>query len=262
MYNPVQIPSILDKIFIKKVHYKEYICPSLEQYIMCIWSMKSYQELQQPVTNVILPDGCIDLIVDFSNQEIYFSGTSKATLNFPLLGKIDFMGIRIKPGVFYNIFNVSCTKVMDTLIPYNQIEREYELEKILELDDYQQRIDFLVNYFSSKVSATKFDILTEKLLALSQKTETKSVTEVAQYFGYSTRQLNRIFKDRCGVSAKVFLNIIRLHTSLNLLIHNQRPKLTELAQESGFYDEAHFIKEIKKYCGISPTDVIKRYNMS
>lgn len=262
MYNPVQIPSTLDKNFIEKVRYKEYICPSLEQYIMCIWSMNSYQELQQSVTNVILPDGCIDLIVDFSNQEIYFSGTSKATLNFPLLGKIDFIGIRIKPGVFYNIFNVSCKKVMDTLIPYNQIEREYELDKILELDTYGQRIDFLTNYFSSKVSTIKFDVLTEKILALSQKTETKSITEVAQYFEYSTRQLNRIFKDRCGVSAKVFLNIIRLHTSLNLLIHNQRTKLTELAQESGFYDEAHFIKEIKKYCGISPTDLIKRYNMS
>lgn len=262
MYYPIQIPSILDKAFIEKIEYKENRYSQLENYIMCIWTMKSKEYLLKPVNNIILPDGCIDLIVDFTSKEIYFSGTSKATLDFPLSGKIDFIGIRIKPGVFYSVFKISCMKVMDTSIPYAQLETEYNLDPIFKLASTQNRIDFLKDYFITKVSTIEYDDFIRKINTIAQQEETKFVTELAKTFGYSTRQLNRIFKERCGVSVKVFLNILRLHYSLNLLLTDNPSKLIELAQASGFYDESHFIKEIKKYCKISPTDILKRYNMS
>lgn len=262
MYYPLQIPSILDTDFIEKVNYKEYHDDSLKKYIMCIWSMWSYEKLTEPVNNVILPDGCIDMIVDFTNKEIFFTGNSKTTLNFPLQGNIDFMGIRIKPGVFYNIFKFDCSKVMDHFIPYYQIEKTYQLENIFEANGYNERITILVNYFKKKSAYITMDSFVKVVNTMSEKEDIKFVNELASYFGYSERHLNRIFKKQCGVSLKVFLNIIRLHNSLKLIVNNESKKLVYLAHESGFYDEAYFIKEIKKYCGISPTDLVRRYEMS
>lgn len=262
MYYPLQIPSILDCDFIKKVEYKEYQESSLKKYMMCIWSMRSYETLIEPVNNVILPDGCIDILIDFTNKQIYFTGNSKVTLNFPLQGNIDFMGIRIKPGVFYNIFQFDCSKVMDHLIPYNEIEKVYHLETIFEANGYDERVSILENYLKEKVSEITIDSFVTIINTISEKEDIKFVNEVASYFGYSKRHLNRIFKKQCGVSLKVFLNIIRLHNCLKLIVNNESQKLISLAHESGFYDEAHFIKEIKKYCGISPKDLVKRYHMS
>lgn len=262
MYYPLQIPSLLDKDFVSKVQYNEYKNENLNKYIMCIWSMNSYNTLTSIVNNVILPDGCIDLIIDLTTKEIYFSGNSKATLNFPLIGNIDFIGIRFKPGVFYDIFKTSCIKIMDNIIPYDEIETDYKLNNIFDFDDNKDKISFLMNYLNKKTSNIHLSSFTERLNMNNPKEEIKFVNELADYFGYSVRQLNRIFKVRCGVSVKTYLNIIRLHNSLKLLINNESDKLIKLAHESGFYDEAHFIKEINKYCGISPKDLIKRYKMS
>lgn len=262
MFYPLQIPSILDADYIKSICYQEFHPAVLEQYIMCIWSMKSFQKITSPVQNIILPDGCIDLIVDFYKKEIFFSGTSKASLNFPLIGEINYLGVRMKPGIFYELFKIPCSKVMDQSIAFDQIEKNISIDFIFDEDKDDKKLEVLQNYFIEKTANIKLDSFINMIRKINGKTNIKFVTELAQSFGYSERHLNRIFKERCGVSPKVFLNIIRLHESLKLLINHESDKLIHLALESGFYDEAHFIKEIKRYCGLSPTDLIKRYKMS
>ena len=39
----------------------------------------------------------------------------------------------------------------------------------------------------------------------------------------------------------------------------EKMKLVDVANICGFYDQSHFIKEIKKYTGISPLKIIDDY---
>lgn len=46
MYYPKQIPYLLDREFKENIEYVEYNIKELENYCMCIWTMKSlYQHL-------------------------------------------------------------------------------------------------------------------------------------------------------------------------------------------------------------------------
>lgn len=259
MFYPLQIPSILDQTFRKLLDYQEFVNDKLKDHIMCIWSMRSKDHLSQTVNNVILPDACVDLLINFTTQEILFVATSRATKNLPLSGKVDFMGVRFRPGVFYNIFGVDCASVMDKIIPYQQIEKQCDLSQILQIKSYKDRLRFLIDYLNNKIRPNQIDQFVNLTNQTKLKNDIKYTSGVADKLNCGIRQANRIFKQRCGISIKAFLNVVRLHESLRALIYSQGNNLARIANQSGFYDQSHFIREIKRYTGISPLELVNNY---
>ena len=125
MYYPKQIPYLLDKEFKENIEYVEYNIKELENYCMCIWTMKSKKILDKTILNNILPDACIDIVIDFENKLICFAGFSKETEAFKLNKNIDYMGVRLKPSIFYLMFNIEAYKIMDNQISFNNIDKEF-----------------------------------------------------------------------------------------------------------------------------------------
>lgn len=262
MYIPHQIPYLLDKPFQNKITYQEYCIPELEELCMCIWTMKSENNLDKSIQNFILPDACIDLIIDFRMKTIYFSGFSKETELFELRECVDYMGVRFRPGAFYALFHVAADKVMDKMILFQEIEKKVELKNIFLIEDISKRINILKEFLLQK-NISKSD---EKYIKLVNQLycdpKDKTVIDISKNMGYDKRQIYRIFKTNYGVSPKVLLNILRLHLCIDLLLENKKT-IIEIAYLCGFYDQAHFIKEMKRYTGISPIQLLKmRENMS
>ena len=77
MYYPIQIPYILNKGFSKSVKYTEEVISHLRDFVICFWEMQPILVEVKDVNNVILADGCIDLVVDYGEKKIGFSGVSK-----------------------------------------------------------------------------------------------------------------------------------------------------------------------------------------
>ncbi len=258
MYYPKQIPYLLDKEFKENIEYVEYNIKELENYCMCIWTMKSKKILDKTISNNILPDACIDIVIDFINNTICFAGFSKETEDFQLNKNIDYMGVRLKPSIFYLLFNIESDKIMDNQIQFSDIEKEISINKILDLKNTNERIEYLKHYLLQKTKEQKeipFMKIVEKIY---ESPNEQSVTNIAKEFGYNERNLYRVFKRNFGVSPKVLLNILRLHLCLTLILENKM-NLIDIALSCGFYDQSHFIKEIKRYTGISPLKIIDDY---
>lgn len=258
MYYPKQIPYLLDKEFKENIEYVEYNIKELENYCMCIWTMKSKNILNKTIKNNILPDACIDIVIDFINNAICFAGFSKETESFRLNKKIDYMGVRLKPGIFYLLFNIEADKIMDNQIPFCDIEKEINLDKILNLKSTNDRMKCLKSYLFQKTKdkiEMPFVTMVENLY---NNPKDQNVIDIAKKIGYNERHLYRIFKVHFGVSPKVLLNILRLHLCLTLLLE-QNMNLIDIALFCGFYDQSHLIKEIKRYTGISPLKIIENY---
>lgn len=258
LYYPKQIPYLLDKEFQENIKYKEYHVKELSDCCMCIWQMQSKKVLDKTIYNYILPDACIDIVIDFSNKSICFAGFSKETMPFELNKKIDYMGVRLKPGLFYHLFKISADKIMDHTIPFSKIENVFNLDEIFTLIDTKDRIRVLKNYLLKKTkdaSSNKFIIMVEQLY---QNPKEQNVIMIAGNFGCHKRHLQRIFKTNYGVSPKVLLNILRLHLCLTLMLEEDKD-LMDIASICGFYDQSHFIKEVKRYTGFSPLKLLEDY---
>jgi AraC-like DNA-binding protein len=55
-----------------------------------------------------------------------------------------------------------------------------------------------------------------------------------------------------GISPAAFTSVIRFNKSLELVL-NTTQSLTAIAYDCGYYDQAHFIKEFKKFTDITPS---------
>lgn len=260
MYYPKQLPYLLDKDFKENMEYVEYNLKELEDFSMCIWSMQSKKIVEKTIYNYILPDACIDIVIDFTNKTICFAGFSKDTICLELKRKIDYMGIRLKPSVFYTAFHIEADKIMDAPMPFSQIDNSNELEKIFEKQEISDRILIFKNYLFARIKNNDDKKYIDIVDDLYQNPKDQTVLEIANKFGYNPRHLFRIFKKYYGVSPKVLLNIVRLHLCLTLLLERNQ-SLQDIMSTCGFYDQSHFIKEIKKYTGFSPLELLEQYQV-
>jgi AraC-like DNA-binding protein len=71
-------------------------------------------------------------------------------------------------------------------------------------------------------------------------------------YNVTPRSLDRHFRDEIGISPKELLNIFRINKAIRLIFDNPDCDLTGISYLSGYYDQSHFIKDIKKILGISP----------
>lgn len=258
MYYPKQIPYLLDKEFQKNITYKEFQVKEIKDYCMCIWQMKSKEILDKTIYNLILPDACIDIVIDFTEKNISFAGFSKETIPFELNKKIDYMGVRLKPSAFYLLFGIEADKIMDHPVPFNEVEKIMTIDEILEVTEKEKRLEIVKEYLIEKIKNHPDKRFINIVEQLYQNPKEKNVLLLAKDFHWSERHLYRIFKTNYGVSPKVLLNILRLHLCLTLLLE-EKMDLIDIANLCGFYDQSHFIREIKRYTGISPLKLLDNY---
>lgn len=259
MYYPKQLPYLFDNKFSENVEYKEYLIDILKNCCFCIWSMNSKKIVNETIYNYILPDACIDIVIDFTNKTIFFAGFSKETIPFELNKKIEFLGVRFKPGIFNAIYDIPADKIMDKEIPFNNIEKEFDLYNIFKIKDTKNRIEYLKKYLIKKQNQIKYYKMIYLIDILYKDPKDKVVLNIASSFGYHRRQLYRVFKRTYGISPKILLNILRLHLSLTLL--EEGKSIDEIMATCDFYDQSHFIKEIKRYTGFSPIELLDKYKI-
>ena len=79
------------------------------------------------------------------------------------------------------------------------------------------------------------------------------VNELANLLGVITRTLERKYFEILGVSPKQFIRLVRFQKAVEKLkrIH-QFTTYTDIAYESGYSDQSHFIKDFKLLSGMSP----------
>ncbi len=77
------------------------------------------------------------------------------------------------------------------------------------------------------------------------------VKELSEKISWSSREINRYFNKQFGLSLNSFCKILRFKASLK---HIAKGKLFP---ELNFTDQNHFIKEIKKFSGVVPSELLK-----
>jgi PAS domain S-box-containing protein len=77
--------------------------------------------------------------------------------------------------------------------------------------------------------------------------------QLAKLAGLSHSQFNRRFQTSYRMSPSTYLQRVRVHEASRRLIDSDQP-LSEIALETGFYDQSHLTRTFKKVLNVTPTE--------
>jgi AraC-like DNA-binding protein len=83
------------------------------------------------------------------------------------------------------------------------------------------------------------------------------VDDVVNRMGLNKRSLQRLFSQYVGVSPKWVIKRDRLHEATEQLTSGSVVNWAKLAQDLGYFDQAHFIKDFKNIVGSTPAEYAK-----
>ncbi|GGB81373.1 AraC family transcriptional regulator [Flavobacterium suaedae] len=220
----------------------------LKSFIKCFW----FYENDVETTHTILPDGYFDIIATVEDEQIV-SLTLTGIWNTPKEVKLHknttIYGIRFKlPAVEY-LFRKEIQSILNT---FNELPLHFWGINTTSYTSLEQYVEYISNYIETVAEKTaKPDDKKILLFRLVYQKQTFSVKEIAEKLNWSSRQINRYFKSQFGITLKDFINIVRCNSAYKDIAKGN------LYPQNNFYDQAHCIKEVKKYTGTTPKKLYK-----
>ncbi len=198
---------------------------------------------------------------DLDNPRIHVTGLHQYEQNiFSNMYGTDRNGgfvIVFQPQGFYNLFNIKSSDFCKFAINSDSILKTdiYNLwEKLQTFYNVEGMKRLVENYLSdyAKKASGRFDIINNIINYMENSNGMIRVSQICDLFNVTPRSLNRYFKNEIGISPKELLNIFRINNAIKLITENPDCDLTGISYLSGYYDQSHFIKEIRKITGIAP----------
>ena len=83
------------------------------------------------------------------------------------------------------------------------------------------------------------------------------VGALAEHCGMGTRRLHRQFLRVVGVGPKHFAKVVQVNAVVAGLQGMDRGSLETFALDCGYYDQAHFIRDFRRFVGAAPMDFLR-----
>ncbi|NHA05510.1 helix-turn-helix transcriptional regulator [Mucilaginibacter sp. HC2] len=129
-------------------------------------------------------------------------------------------------------------------------------EKLVTATGDHDRIKLVEQFLTGQLNERSADLLVNRALEyIHQSKGTIRMSELASLLHTSASPLEKRFRQAIGASPKKFATIVRAR---NVLAAMERGNQDYAEYLSAFYDQAHFIKDFKKFAAVTPEQYLKR----
>jgi AraC-like DNA-binding protein len=221
----------------------------LSKYIDTYWQIVN--ESHQPIREVIVPDGCMDIIC--KNSKLFIVGSMHKPKTVQIEANDFYFGIRFKASILPQIFWKEANTLIDQVVPLSEIDEilEQNLKGLVLHIDY---LGVINEFFESYLLKCQFNEMVLKAIKVIDDNQgIISLSELEESIGIGIRQMERLFKKHVGYSPKQYAKVVRFFHIYHQIIKSDS-NLSIEAVDAGYYDQAHFNKEFKKYTGSIPKE--------
>lgn len=247
----------------------------LETIVKCYWTLVVPAQ-RNTERQLILPDGCVDMCFTLGdNVKRYTSETDfviqpremllgQITERFYIepTGFVDTFAIRFYPYGFANFIDLPlnglCNKETPLSILFGDEKAEKLSRKIIQAKTTEERIEIVEKFLFERLNdeATIDNIVKSTIDTMFLSKGSKHLNVILKDDKSKRRQLERNFKKQIGLTPKQLSKVIRLQATLQMLLNQTTRTLTDIAYESEYYDQAHFIKDFKEFTGLTPKEFL------
>jgi AraC-like DNA-binding protein len=221
----------------------------------------------QPAGGVhrLFADGNTGLVFNLDNaafasavHSCWLYGQIKTYYDLALTGSINWIVVVLQPYGAYHLWGVPANELFNCFFPAEEVlkHRLHEVSNaLLRVPQLSERVQLLDSFFLQQINKSKGpDPVILQAADTIIKHEGRLTVELLLRSLYVTeRTLERKFKHTIGITPKRFIEIVRLNVSAKRMQRmNEKQSLAGVAYDSGYFDQAHFIKDFRKFTGFTP----------
>lgn len=258
-------------------------CFPLNNFIDCFIHMEGLSFTH--TLDRFLPDGNTELIIDLGERpqfihdndtlqviqrctHAWVSGVRSRPITIPSGTGNHLMVIAFKKGAAAPFYSFPMNEITDSVVMADLIFgrsicelREQLLGAPTVADMFHLVEFFLITQAGDKLHASaSFRCIQHAIAHITQYPDIFSFQAFSEHIGYSQKHFIDLFRKQVGVTPKQYLKISRFQKAISEAEKTSVIRWGQLAQESGFYDQAHFIHDFKEFSGFTPNEYLQRKN--
>ncbi|MFN8430321.1 MAG: AraC family transcriptional regulator [Spirosomataceae bacterium] len=240
-------------------------------YIDLIWASNGRPDFKE---ERIVPDGACLLLFNFGKpvpsqsgslhlpiKKVVFTGvfTRFISMNYDILGDIhQQVGVIFRPGGAFPFIKIPIEEFKNQAIDAELINKsvfEKIYDRLGEVESCENRIMRLEKILLEMLSRYDFQTLPQDFINLIKLKNTFKINELIDKTGYSHQYVNKILRAHAGVNLKSLQTIFKVSQAVKMLQGDSKiENFAGLANDLNYFDQAHFIHQIKKMTGFTPKE--------
>lgn len=235
-------------------HVRLPVAADLAHFVEHFWGVRWDRRGLPPFTAETLPHASVHLVLEREASTLH--GVSRGRFSRVLEGEGEVFGIKFRPGGFRPFVTWPVTRITERVLPLAELGDAWaDLEdRVLSVDGDEARVATVEAFLRSRRPVR--DPLAETAAALVERIcegEPRRVEDLVRIARTSERDLQRLFREYVGVSPKWVIQRHRLHEALARIEDGGGTfDGAALAQELGYFDQAHFTRDFRAIVGIAP----------
>lgn len=224
----------------------------------------------------IVPFGSVDLIIHLKNPMckwdnedmriieplIFMEGQYLHSKYVQSSAATLILGVSFHPWATKSFYNLFASEFSNQVIPYDLIDPQNikTLYNSLDpFDSYDTLFNKIEDFFLTKkrmVLNSKEQEIQEFLLNGTELSWSKWST-LYKDWGDSMRSREQLFKRLIGINSKKLYSKLKFQNAIKLMEYAKHKKLTHIALDAGYFDQADFCRHFKNFAGITPKNYFK-----
>lgn len=227
----------------------------------------------------LLPDGTVNLIIElddipkhtFDNDTLdkkekyiraWVSGMQQEFISIESPPDSSMMVIRFHPGGAYPFLGFPLSELNNMVVDADLIFGGDIIRlrnQLLDAETAEEKFLCVDQWLLSRASEPSFSAkaLEYAIDQINREPTLNSIKALSQKTGYSQKQFIQLFKKYVGFTPKYFQRVQRFNRVLREVEDRKEINWSVLSYDCGFYDQAHFIKEFRKFSGFNPEEFIQ-----
>lgn len=190
---------------------------------------------------------------------IYGPGTKPSVMNYQS-GPWNMVQVIFKPHALRSLLGLNAAPLTDKMISWDEFAGSDISHQLVRESSQMKRVEILTEsliYYSRQTQLR--DLLIEESLAFIHR-DIKSINKTAllDHFHISERQFEKRFKRTVGITPYAYIRVVRFNEAINLMKSGKFERLVDVAYALNYYDQAHFIHDLKEFTGISPKSILEK----
>lgn len=206
----------------------------------------------------MLPDGCMDVLFDFSGpigRSAAVIGTMTQALLVRSSGAVDLLGVRFRPGGLAAFLACDAAELTDGRAELTNFWGAIatELWERLAESGRAQRVRLLREFLENRATGPGDLFIQHCVRRIEAAHGDLRMAQIEKSTGLTLRQMERKFSSQLGISPKMFARVVRFGAVTAAAERSPAPDWGRIAAEYGFSDQPHLVREFKAFAGLTPT---------